>query len=525
MSAPSLPAGRPTTRRTTTPVQAFPPWLVGALGLYGLVLAWAAFSNDTFAVAGAGIGLAIIGAAAVFYRPMIGVLIIMSTMLVSYPDALKGSPPFTINNMLGASLASILVWQLHQGRDFWFLREREIRMLLLIALWFIAISLVSELYLPEKRLLPSVEVKGSLGRFYGTADDSGRWMFELLSRVAFVIFFIHWVKTPDQLRTVLVVLAACIAAALPTLGGEIIAGEADYRISSKSVGWAVNLNRFAFMMNVGIALFVYLGMTAKSPFSKATFFALAMASVPLVLLSASRSGFLGLGLVGLLLMRGQQIPKKWKIGTGFFAFAFFLLAFNFVLTDQHRERLLNLNPFAPAAATDGSAAAEGSRSTEVRTTTLGEAMTIIGHYPITGVGLANFRWVNAILHGSYKPPHNSYVWSMAEGGIVGTLLYLTLFAALYNRIQKLRPKFVKHESLPFLPDFLNLYLILLLFFSIFADVWLEVHLYFLVAFAVVLTRWAEEDALRGVGLPGATSGTPGARRAAARALYRPQPSA
>lgn len=525
MSAPSLPAGRPTTRRTTTPVQAFPPWLVGALVVYALVLAWAAFSNDKMAVAASAIGLAIMGAAAVFYRPNIGVLIIMSTMLVSYPDALKGSPPFTINNMLGASLASILVWHLYQSRDYWFLREREIRMLLLIAAWFIAVSYISELYLPEKRLLPSVEVKGSLGRFYGTADDSGRWMFELLSRVAFVIFFIHWIKTPDQLRTVLVVLAACIAAALPTLGGEIVAGESDYRISSKSVGWAVNLNRFAFMMNVGIALFVYLGMTAKSVLSKTTFFGLAIASVPLVLLSASRSGFLGLGLVGLLLLRGQQVPRKWKIGTGFFAAALFLLAFNFLLTDQHRERLLNLNPFAPAASTDGSASAEGSRSTQVRATTLSEAMTVISHYPVTGVGLANFRWVNAIMHGSYKPPHNSYVWSMAEGGIVGAILYLTLFGALYNRIQKLRPQFTKHESLPFLPDFLHLYLILLLFFSIFADVWLEVHVYFLVAFSVVLTRWAEEEELRGRGLPGATAGTPGARRAAARALYRPAPSA
>jgi O-antigen ligase len=523
VSATSLPAGRSTTRRTTSPIPRFPPWVVGLLALYALFLAVAAFSDDKSTLAGTAIGLALVGAATVFYRPNIGVLIIMSTMLVSYPDALKGSPPLTINNFLGASLASILVWHLYQTRDYWFLREREIRLLLMIAVWFITISYLSELYLPEKRLLPSVEVKGSLGRFYGLTDDSGRWIFELLSRVAFVIFFIHWIKTPGQFRTVLLVLAACIAIALPTLGTEIISGAPDYRISSKTVGWAVNLNRFAFMMNIGIALFVYLAMTAKSGPVKTLFFLLALGSVPLVLLSASRSGFLGLGLVGLLMIRGQQIPKRWKIGTGFFAVAFFLLAFNFVLTDQHRERLLNLNPFAPAASTDGSAGAEGSRSTQVRTTTLAEAATIIQAYPLTGVGLANFRWVNAILHGSYKPPHNSYVWSMAEGGIVGAILYLSLFAALYSRIQRLRPKFHHHESLPYLPDFLHLYLILLLFFSIFADVWLEVHLYFIVAFAVVLTRWAEEDELRGRGLPGQQAGTPGAKRAAARALYRPQP--
>ncbi|MDG1958835.1 MAG: O-antigen ligase family protein [Candidatus Binatia bacterium] len=522
MSSPSLPISRPATRRRTSATPGIPLWSVGVLVIYAIFLAYAALTDEKLAIGGAFIGLALVGAVAVFYQPLIGVLIIMSTMLVSYPDALKGSPPLTINNLLGASLILMLTWHLYQTRDFWFFREKEIRLLLMIAVWFIAISYVSELYLPEKRLLPSVEVKGSMGRFYGVSDDSGRWMFELLSRVAFVIFFIQWVKTPSQLRTVLIVLAACIAAALPTLGGEIIAGEADYRISSKSVGWAVNLNRFAFMMNVGIALFVYLAVTARSIAVRTLFFFLAICSVPLVLLSASRSGFLGLALVGFMLLKGPQVPRRWKIGSGFFGIAIFVLAFNFALTENHRERLLNLNPFAPAASTDGSASAEGSRSTQVRTTTLAEATTIISEYPITGVGLANFRWVNAIMHGSYKPPHNSYIWSLAEGGIIAGLLYLSLFAALYTRIQKLRPKYKNHETLPYLPEFLNLYLILLLFFSIFADVWLEVHVYFLVAIAVVLSRWAEDEELRGRGLPGQNAGTAGARRAAARALYRPQ---
>ena len=125
------------------------------------------------------------------------------------------------------------------------------------------------------------------------------------------------------------------------------------------------------------------------------------------------------------------------------------------------------------------------------------------------------------MHDSYKPPHNSYIWSAAEGGIPGTILYLTLFGFLYTRIQRLRPKYYEHPVVPYLPEFLHLYLILLFFFSIFADVWLEVHLYFIVAIAVVLSRWVEDQELIGRGLPGKVAGTPGARRAAARALYRP----
>src|SRR5690606_23862022 len=155
---------------------------------------------------------------------------------------------------------------------------------------------------------------------------------------------------------------------------------------------------------------------------------------------------------------------------------------------------------------------EGSRSPETRVTTLAEALRIISEHPLTGVGLGNFRWVNAYLHGSYKPPHNSYVWSAADGGIITTCLYLTPSGFLYTRVQRLRPKYKSHPQLSHLPDWLHLYLVLFFFFSIFADVWLEVHIYFIISIAIVLTRWALDEELRGKGLPGVVSGTPGARR-------------
>jgi hypothetical protein len=105
---------------------------VGVLVIYAIFLAYAALTDEKLAIGGAFIGLALVGAVAVFYQPLIGVLIIMSTMLVSYPDALKGSPPLTINNLLGASLILMLTWHLYQTRDFWFFREKEIRLLCVV---------------------------------------------------------------------------------------------------------------------------------------------------------------------------------------------------------------------------------------------------------------------------------------------------------------------------------------------------------------------------------------------------------
>jgi O-antigen ligase len=519
VTASSIPFGG-ATRRTTVGVQQFPAWAIVATMAAGLALGVAAMINDHRLALGAAVVGMVFAGLLVLYKPHLGVIVIMSTMLMSYPAALKGVGPFTINNLLGLSLVLILAFQLYRSHDYWFLREPEIRLLIAIAILLITMQYVNKLIWPDiKYLLPRVQKSGHEG-FYGEVDVSGRWIFELLSRIAFTIFFVNWIRTVQQLKWVLYVIAFCIVAVVPTLGPDMIKGEAEYRITSKVVGWAANINRFAFMMNVGIALFVYLSTISKTLLTRVMWLAAAVGCLPLVLLTASRSGFLGLCLVGGLLLWGDHIPRRGKIVAAISTATLGILVFFFVLTDMHRERLTNLNPFSQEAAMMRE---EGSRSSQVRVATLGEALDIIAQHPITGVGLGNFRWVNAYLHGSYKPPHNSYIWSAAEGGIFALILYLTLFGFLYTRIQKLRQKYKNHPQLPHLPDWLNLYLLLFFFFSIFADVWLEVHIYFMISISIVLSRWALEEELRGRGLPGAIAGTPGARRAAVRQLYRPKP--
>jgi len=460
MTASSLPVRHGTLQRKTAPIARIPVWVVGGLVLAALALGVAAFTNDTAVLLGAAVMVILIGAALVLYKPHVGVLVIMSTMLMSYPEALRGVGPLTINNLLGVALALVLAFQVYRSHDYWFLREPEVRILITIAAWLIAIYLTSDLLLPEKRLLPSIVRTGVEAREYGQSDDGNRWMFELISRVAFLIFFVNWIKTPHQLRWVLYMLGACIAIVIPTVGPNLARSTTEYRITSDIAGWAANANRFAFMMNVGIALFIYLACIFRPLLARAFFLVLAAASVPIVLLSASRSGFLGLGLIGFMFMIGPQIARRWKVIIVIVGFALAILAFNFFLTDLARERLFNLNPFAAQQGV------EGSRSTEQRMTTLTDAFGIIKAYPLTGVGLANFRWVNAILNDSYKPPHNSYVWAASEGGIPAVILYLMLFGFLYTRIQRLRPKFHEHPVLPYLPEFLNLYMILFFFFSI-----------------------------------------------------------
>ncbi len=59
----------------------------------------------------------------VLYRPHVGVIVIMSTMLMSYPAALRGVGPFSIYNLLGISLVLLLAFQLYRCHDYLFLKE------------------------------------------------------------------------------------------------------------------------------------------------------------------------------------------------------------------------------------------------------------------------------------------------------------------------------------------------------------------------------------------------------------------
>jgi O-antigen ligase len=142
-----------------------------------------------------------------------------------------------------------------------------------------------------------------------------------------------------------------------------------------------------------------------------------------------------------------------------------------------------LNPFAEQRL-------EGATSAEQRAESAQESLALIRRYPLFGTGIGNFRWVNRYVHGTlWKPPHNSYLWAAAEGGGILLALYLALFWMLWRRLGRLRALYASDEDLPLFPNLLQVYLVLLLFFSFFADVWLDVHLFLLIAGAILMERW------------------------------------
>ena len=496
------------------PAPRTPRWVLIAVALLGVVVLGAVSAVGLPAT----VVLGLVAAAflVVLRYPWVAISLFLTTFLINYPAAARGAGPITINNVLGLVLLALLAWNFRQHRDLWYVTDPFMRVLLVIGIIFIFGTVVSWYTLPDHWVEDPL-TKPAWGAIKTTQTDfTGRFMFQFFSRIAFVIFVAEFVQTPRQLKWIWVTWLGCILAAVPpSLIGYAQLHEADFRVLTKVVNWADNANRFAFGLLLGIAFLYYLASTARSWWLRGVY-ALGMAALaPLILLSASRSGFLGMSLLSLLIAWGafagtgerKSFGEKLKRASMFLGVAAFVggFTFFFILSQPIRERLLNLNPFNQTA---GPAAQEqeGTRSNIQRAATLRDSVHIIAEHPFVGVGLGNFRWVHKVEYGLFKPPHNSYVWAMSEGGPCLVLAYLTFFAMLWRRFSRLRPAYANHPVIPCFPQFLRVYMILFMFFSAFADVWLEEHIFMLTAATILLERWLKTGAAAAVPATPSASG-------------------
>ena len=465
-----------------------PAWLAFAMLALGTAMAAAVWAGGQWPLTTLVLLFLVVAYVLVLQRPHVGISIFLTTFLVNYPAVAKGSGAITINNLLGVQFLVLLAWSYYRDRDAWYLSDPLFRLLLAIGALFVVGTIAAELNLPDSYIQRLVVVRTGSVRGNVVTDFTSRYLFQFFSRVAFLIFVLRFVQTPRQLRGIFLVVLGCTLIAVPPALSAMRSGGAE-RALTKLVNWADNANRFAFGMLLGASLFYWLGANTRDRRMKLVAGAGIATLVPVAVLSASRSGFMGIFLLGFLVIIGAFGGERKK-GVASGAIVMVLLmtlsgvgTYFFILTPAMQERLLNLNPFSEQKGVQGGA------STEFRTATLEHSMEIIEEHPLMGIGLGNFRWYHKLRQGRFKPPHNSFVWALAEGGIPLLGIYLVFFASVWRRLGRSRAAYANHPDLPYFPDWLRVYLVLLLFFSCFADVWLEEHIFLLAGSAILLDRW------------------------------------
>ncbi len=427
--------------------------------------------------------LAIVGGAVLCWRPELGIAIFLGSFFITYGEFVPTLGPLTPNNILGAFFAVLLLLKLYQEQDFWFLKDRTIQTFLFIIVFFFLSSHVAEQQVGRSPIpmFDSTEAK---------LDD-------LITRFIFLIFFVNFIRSLRGVKLVFwtligLVLLTAFSGLQVSMGDGGLGGYRAY--GGMGIQAAGNANRLAFYCVLGIALLWYYRQVVQSR----VLWLLCTAIVPVLalttLLTASRSGFLNLVILFFLIMVEGKFSIRRQVQTALMVVLAIYLAGHF-LSDEHTERLGNILP-------GNSSEGTGTSSRNKRIQTIYDGLAMVYQSPFTGVGIGNFPWVRLQRYGALGSPHNSYLWAMAEGGLPVLFLYLTLFGLTLKRLLQVERK-THQADLRLIARGLRTGLMTFLFFTLFAEFWLNIMLYILVGLAIVVGRLYEQEG----GSPVANSST------------------
>ncbi len=449
----------------------------------------------TLAVVG-GIGSVFLGGATVvlvlgiflvafiIVRPQYGIALFLSTFLMTYPRALQGVGFLTINNVLGLIFIVLLAYRVYRERDWSFLTLPEVQLLgFIVAMYFLSARLNG----PDPHTL----------ELLGEQELSAANMRIFVNRVAFTIFFVVFIRTAEHVRMIyLVGLAFMVASALSGVQGVLQGGGLyGYRATTEArlVAAAYNPNRLAMLAVFSVAGLWYFRRSLWLPGLRAALI-LAIGVMGLaVFMTASRSGLLGLAVCFAGILWDEKVSIRALVNWILGAVLVGVLVSQFV-PERSLERITNL------PGTQQAQLGEGAGSLERRSRTWQIAWELFLDSPFLGVGMGNWEVARFLKDParSTAAPHSSYLLALVEGGVFCLAGFLVL---LWRTWQNYRYAEAWMTAAPPSPttDLLwitkaaKISFLSLVFFSLFADLWQFVLLFWLVGISVVLRRLVERD--------------------------------
>lgn len=469
-----MPAFRPAISRSHTPPAirfglALIVPVIGALTVTGTYL------GKEVVVAAAWVSLGVVGA--LFVRPVVGIAVMVAGfMLAAYPTIFASSGALTVNNLLGIGFMVLLAAHILDRRDFSFLRVPQIQLLIVIGVFFLIGSFYADSLFPLLQ-----QSRGKRLVLDRTADMA----HDFVTRLAFMVFFWVFVRTRSDVRLVFLTFMFTLYMAIPSalvnwMQGSLVAG---FRAAA-SLTTGANPNRLAMicLTEVGLWWFWY----RMRPTSRRRLIASVAisASVLVVFASGSRSGLLGCGVLLALLQTG---PRAYRVPLSQVALMVFVAIVGIVsiVPASSWERMINFSPERHTF---------GFRSTLMREDTVRLGLEMAKAHPLTGVGLGNFREVARQVYQNpfFRPPHNSYLWALAEGGLPVAIGYVLLILACWRDVHVVLARSSADGEMAALAGGLRAALGMFAFFSIFADNFTSPITHILIGLTIVLRRVSEE---------------------------------
>jgi O-antigen ligase len=421
------------------------------------------------------------GAALIVARPEYGIAIFLSTFLMTYPEALQGSGYLTINNVLGALFLVLLTYKVYREEDWWFLWRPELHLLAFVVVVYWLSELINGPDPAQLSLLGVVEHTGTFRTF--------------VNRVLFTLFFINFIRAPEHVRMIyMLAIAFMVVSALTGMYGVLTGGGIyGYRATTEAavISSALNPNRLAMFSIIGIGGLWYFMQALRRPTLRLLILPTLVVLALVVFMTASRSGLLGLGVAVLTILIDQRVSLNTVLTLAFGGVLLVLAVFQFV-PERSLERLTTL------PGTEQAQTGPGAGSLERRQYTWEIAWELARESPFLGVGMGNWEIARFLKDPtkSTAAPHSSYLLVLVEGGIFCLAGFLLL---LWQTWQNLRvcdihmrdPRFPLADLL-WIVKSCQVSFFVLIFFSIFADLWQLVILFWLVGLGIVMRRMVEQ---------------------------------
>jgi hypothetical protein len=483
------------------------------LGIAGLMVLVGAFQ---LAQSGGGLALlggvgALVGAAVVIRRPALGIMVYLTTFLFTYPAYLRGVGNFTINNILGLLLLPLMLYGMLREGSWWPFRFRP-----LIILGAVTISMIASgmFYTPANEygeVLEQAKIARSQ-RVQGPAliatRDSGA---KLLTRFAFLIFFVFFIRTPRDLKIVVLMIVACLLMtyfSVSTAEGLRGWGTGRLRVMGEAgagVYAGRNPNKLAYFALFGLTLLWYARRSIKNPLVYPFWAVATLITFVMIPLTGSRSGLLNLlFFIAIVLLEGRFNYRKvigLTLVTFFIAvqFGYDISVVELFLPEDVASRLTRVGVRTDILEDQGLAAAG---SAEGRFRTIQSALRVFYLHPAFGVGVGNFNTERAATDpfGTVGPPHNSYLWALSEGGLVVFILYFMFFWWVFRKLRGIEWEYQARfgpVDLGWMTSALRTVIIGFMLFSFFADMWHHELFYIIVGMCLSLIRLHETYAATG----------------------------
>ena len=394
-------------------------------------------------------------------------------------------------------LLFVISWFLHLGTRIPALGIIRFDLLLVIALAALAVSATAGRHEPRTEVdtllrviiaysvltIPLVEWPGSVIRFGLEA---------LVKAAVFYYFTIAFVESESRLKKLILVFVGCqIFRVMEPLylhvtegywGSFASMGEWEYldRLSGAPSD-VVNPNGLAFVVCT-VLPFLYFA-AGLSKISRLAFLLFAPLCVYALMLTGSRTGFLGL----LMVAAGILLKAKRRFVVAVVCVLTVIIGFPLLPADM-QDRYLSIF----VAGTKNESSAEG------RTAGVIKNFEVARRRPLFGHGLGTSLEANANFGEIEQPAHNLYAEAAIELGFIGMIIFIFFIKSIYSSFRQCKRAYASQEGSGFLTrivDAMQVWLVLNIVFSFASYGVTSYEWYLLGGLAVVLQRLAGQTAL------------------------------